>query len=175
MLLFESDDGYKKICIWKDEVPFEYVGQAALRLTTESGDINWHIGTICIEVKLHPRHISNYAMVYMKYIDNPKNKTDIIINFGKENISYKSQVLPFNKAICVGLDKEFADAIDEFFKEYPHGKLPSGTIEILSGGYDNVGSSNIAFKKTMELLIFVFQHIDDLSDNELQCELLKLM
>ena len=73
------------------------------------------------------------------------------------------------------MDKEFADAINEFFKEYPHGKLPSGTIEILSGGYDNVGSSNIAFKKTMELLVFVFQHIDDLSDNELQCELLKLM
>lgn len=114
-------------------------------------------------------------MVCMKYTDNQKNKTDIIINFGGENLSYKSQVLPFNKAVCVGLDKEFADAIDEFFKEYPFGKLPSGTIEILSGGYDEVGSSNVAFKKAMELLVFIFQHIDDLSDNELQCELLNLM
>lgn len=175
MLLFESDNKYKKICIWKDEVPFKYIGQNALHLSTESGDTKWHIGTICVEAKLHPRHISNYAMVHMKYINNQKNKTDIIINFGKKNIFYKSQVLPFNKAICVGLDKEFADAIDEFFKEYPLGKLPSGTIEILSGGYDDVGSSNIAFKKTMELLTFVFQHIDELSDNELQCELLKIM
>ncbi len=175
MLLFESDNGYKKVCIWKDEVPFKYVGQNALHLSAESGDINWHIGTICIEVKLHPRHISNYAMVCMKYTDNQKNKTDIIINFGRENLSYKSQVLPFNKAVCVGLDKEFADAIDEFFKEYPLGKLPSGTIEILSGGYDEVGSSNVAFKQVMALLTFIFQHIDDLSDNELQCELLKLM
>lgn len=175
MLLFESDDGYKKVCIWKDEVPFKCVEQNSMHLSRESGDINWHIGTICIEVKLHPRHISNYAMVHMKYMDNQKNKTDIIINFGRENISYKSQVLPFNKAICAGLNKEFADAIDEFFKEYPLGKLPHGTIEILGGGYDDVGSSNIAFKKTMELLVFVFQHMDDLSENELQWKLLKLM
>lgn len=175
MLLVESNNGYKKICIWKDEAPFEYVNQNALHLSTESGDIHWHIGTICMEAKLHPHHISNYAMVSMKYTNNLQNKTDIIINFGRENISYKSQVLPFNRDICVGLDKEFADAVEEFFKEYPLGKLPGGTIEILSGGYDNVGSSNIAFKKTMELLTFAFQHIDELSDNELQCELLKLI
>ena len=175
MLLFENDNGYKKICIWKDEIPFKHVVQHTLHLSAKADDINWHIGTICIEVKLHPRHISNYAMVCMKYTDNQKNKTDIIINFGRENLSFKSQVLPFNKAVCVGLDKEFADAIDEFFKEYSLGKLPGGTIEILSGGYDEVGSSNAAFKKVMELLMFAFQHIDDLSDNELQCELLKLI
>lgn len=175
MLLFESDNGYKKVCIWKNEIPFKCVGQNTLHLSAESGDINWHIGTICIEVKLHPRHISNYAMVCMKYTNNQKNKTDIIINFGRENLSYKSEVLPFNKAVCLGLDKEFADAIDEFFKEYPLGKLPSGTIEILSGGYDEVGSSSVAFKKVMELLTFIFQYIDNLSDNELKCKLLRLM
>ena len=175
MLIFESDNGYKKGCIWKDEAPFKCVGQNTLHLSVEAGDTNWHIGTMCIEAKLNPRHISNYAMVCMKYTYNQKNKTDIMINFGRENLSYKSQVLPFNKAVCVGLEKEFADAIDEFFKEYPLEKLPSGTIEILSGGYDEVGSSNVSFKKVMELLTFVFQHIDDLSDDELQCELLKLM
>ncbi len=175
MLLFESDKGYKKVCIWKDEIPFKYVGQNTMHLSVASGDVKWHIGTICIEVKLHPRHISNYAMVCMKYTDNQENKTDISINFGRENFFFKSQVLPFNKAICVGLDKEFADAIDEFFKEYSSEKVSGGTIEILSGGYDEAGSSKVAFKKVMELLIFVFRHIDDLSENELQCKLLKLM
>lgn len=175
MLLFESDNGYKKTCIWKDEVPFEYVGQNTMHLTVESSNVNWHIGTICIEVKLHPRHVSNYALVCMKYTDNKKNNTDIIINFGRESRSYKSQVLPFSKAVCIGLNKEFADALYEFFKEDSFGKLPSGTIEILGGGYDEVGSSNVAFKKAMELLISIFRCIDDLSENELQCELLKIM
>lgn len=175
MFLFESNNGYRKVCIWKDEIPFKYIGQNTLHLRTEAGDANWHIGTICIEAKLNPRHISNYAMICMKYMDNQKNKTDIIINFGREKLSFISQVLPFNKAVCMGLDKEFADAIDEFFEEYPLEKLPGGTIEILCGGYDEVGSSNVAFKKVMELLMFAFQHIDELSDNELQCEVLNLI
>lgn len=175
MLLFESDNGYKKVCIWKDEIPFKYVGRNTLHYSVETCDANWHIGTITIEVKLNSRHISNYAMVCMKYTYNQINRTDIIINFGKENYSFESQVLPFNKAVCVGLDKEFADAIDEFFKEYPLGKLPGGTIEILGGGYDEVGSSNVAFKKVMKILMFVFRHIDELSDNELQCEILKII
>ncbi len=76
----------------------------------------------------------------------------------------------------IGLDKEFADAIDEFFKEYLIGKLPSGIIEIFGGAFDEVGSSNIAFKKAINLLVFVFQHIDELfDDNELQCELFNLI
>lgn len=175
MLLFESDNGYKKVCIWKDEIPFKYAGQNALHLSVEADGSNWHIGTICIEVKLNPHHVSNYAMVCMKYTNNQKNKTNIIINFGREEFSFKSQVLPFNKDVCVGLDKEFADAINEFFQEYPLGKLPSGTIEILSGGYDEAGSSNVAFKKVMELLTVVFQHIDALNDKELRDELFELL
>ena len=64
----------------------------------------------------------------MKYTNDQKATTNIFINFGRENFSFKSQVLPFNKTVCAGLDKEFADAINEFFKEYPLKKLPSGTI-----------------------------------------------
>lgn len=33
----------------------------------------------------------------------------------------------------------------------------------------------LAFRKTMNILIFVFQHIDEFDYDELQCELLKLM
>ncbi len=175
MLSFQTSNEYKKVCIWKDEVPFKYVGLNALHLSVESGDINWHIGTICIEVQLHPRHVSNYAMVCMKYIRNKKNKTDIIINFGRDARFFKSQVLPFNKEVTIGLDKEFADAIDEFFKEYPLYKLPGGIIEILSGAFDGVGSSNFALKKVMNMLLLVFQHIDEFDDDKLQYELLKLM
>ncbi len=175
MLLFENDSGYKKVCIWKDEMPFKCNRHERIQLCLDACDENWHVGTICIEAKLSPCHISNYAMVCMKFVKNKKNKTDILINFGQENLVFQSQVLPCGIGVNVGLDREFADAIDEFFKEYPYGKLPSGTIEILGGGYDEVGSSNVAFKKVMELMIFVFQHIDDLSDDMLKKELLNRM
>lgn len=175
VLLFESDNGNKKVCIWKDEMPFNYMGNSTLHMHTEAGSINWHVGTICLEVKLHPRHVSNYAMVCMKYMNNKKNEADIIVNFGRDTRFFKSQVLPFSKEVAIGLDKEFADAIAEFFKEYPLCKLSSGTIEILSGAFDEAGSGNVAFKKVMNMLVFVFQHIDKFDDDELQCELLKLM
>lgn len=175
MLLIKSDNEYKKICIWKDEVPFKCVGQNTLHLCAEAGDANWHTGTICIEAQLHACCVSNYAMVCIKYMDDQKDETNIIIDFASETFSFKSQVLPYNKTVCAGLNKEFADAIGEFFEEYSLGKLPGGTIKILGGGYDEVGSSNVAFKKVMKLLIFVFQHIDDMSDNDLRFELLKLM
>ena len=175
MLLFESNNENKKVCIWKDEIPFNYRGNNTLHMSVSSNDINWHIGTICIEAKLHPRHVSNYAMVCMKYMSNKKNETDIIVNFGRDTCFFKSQVLPFSKEVSIGLDEEFADAINEFFIEYPKSKLPSGTIEVLSGAFDEVGSSNVAFKKVMNMLVFVFQHIDEFDHNELQCELLKFM
>lgn len=177
MLLFESDNANKKICIWKDEMPINYVGKKKQCICIEShtNDIKWHVGTIGIEVKLHPRHVSNYAMIFIKYTNNINNETQITVQYGGENNLIKSQVLPFNKLVCVGLDEEFAEAICEFFVEYSQELLPSGTIEVLSGGYDNVGSSNLAFKKAMELLLFIFRHIDEMSDNELQRELLLLI
>ena len=175
MLIFETNDGYKKIYIWKDIIPFECTGYGILNRHTKAGNMDWHIGTICMEAKLYPRHISNYAMICMKYTKNQNDATNIIINFGNNKRFLKSHVLPFNKEVYVGLDKEFADAIDEFFEEYPVGNLPGGTIEILGGAYDEVGSSNVSFKKVMELLIFVFVHIDEMNNEELQSELFKLI
>lgn len=175
MILFENNTGYKKVCIWKDEMPFNYAGQDKLCSYVGASDISWHIGTICIEAKLHSRHISTYAMICMRYTDNLKNKANIIINYGRKKSFFKSQVLPFNKMVYVGLDKEFVDAIEEFFQDYTLEQLPSGTIEILTGGYDEVGSSNVTFKKVMELLVFIFQHIDELSDDALKHELLNII
>lgn len=167
MLLIKNDNECKKICIWKDEIPFNYVSQDALNLCFNSGSANWYVGTICMEVKLHARHVSNYAMICMRYTNNKETGTDVIINFGRSDISFSSFVLPFNQDVHIGLDEEFANAIDDFFKECSLEKLPSGTIEILNGGYDEVGSSQMTFKKAMELLCFIFQHVNALDENEL--------
>lgn len=173
MLLMKNDNEYKKICIWIDEIPFNCVSQNDLHLCFNSGSASWYVGTICMEVKLNARHVSNYAMICMRYTNNKESETDVIINFGRSDITFSSFVLPFNKDVHIGLDEEFANAIDEFFRECSMEKLPSGTIEILNGGYDEVGSSHMAFKKAMELLCFIFQHIGRLDENELKNELLR--
>lgn len=175
MLFFEDENKYKRACIWEDEIPFNYSCHDTLRLCREAGSIKWHNGIICMEAYLNPRHISNYAMVFMKYTDNQADRADIIINYGREDIIFQSNVLPFNKVICAGLDKEFADTVYSFFSGYPARDLPCGTIEILCGGYDEIGSSIVSFKKVMELMVFTFSNIDKLSSQELQCKLFDIM
>ena len=161
--------------LWKDELPFNCVQQNNMRLLVNAGMANWHIGTICIEARLGVRHISNYAMICMKYTDNQKDNVDILVNYGRNDTFFQSQILPYNKNVCTGLDKEFADAIYEYFEEYSQNQLPKGTVEILGGGFDEVGSSNFSFKKVMQLLLYVFQHIDNMSCDVLKNELLNLI
>lgn len=173
MLLIERE--YKKICIWKDELPFICKGEKTMFLHKMAGDSSWYNGTIAVEARLGVRHISNYAMIFMKYIHKQQNSTDIIIRYGNESRLFNSQVLPFNKNVYMGLDKEFADAIGEFFEKYPIKKFPNGTIEILGGGYNEIGSSNSSFQKVMELLVFIFKYIDVLTSDQLQQELLNLI
>ena len=175
MLLCESDTGYKKICIWKDEMPFDYIGKVHESFNVNAGSGIWHTGMICIEAKLNPRHISNYALICMRYVKNFHNQTEIVIHSGKEEIGFASYVLPLNKCISVGLNEEFASCIKEIFMEYPHKNMPCGTIEILCGGYDEVSSSKMSFKKVIELLVFMFKNIDKMTDEELQNKLLLLL
>lgn len=79
MLLFESDKGYKKVCIWKDEIPFMYVGQNTMHLSVASGDVKWHIGTICIEVKLHRLKKLPQDTAILKTIPNRQNSGRCVI------------------------------------------------------------------------------------------------
>lgn len=146
MFLFENEKETKKVCIWKDEEPFHCVGQEVLHLGSNACDVAWYAGTICIEARLNPHHASNYAMVCMKYTPKPSSKTDIFIRFGKERVTYRSKVIPFNKSVHVGLNKEFVDAIEDFF-DLCNGNLPRGTIEIIGGAFDEVGQVMRHFKK----------------------------
>lgn len=174
MYLFESKNETKKVCIWKDEEPFHCMSQNVLHLSSEACDINWHAGIICMEARLNPHHASNYAMVCMKYTPIASSIADVFIRFGKEKVTYRSKVIPFNKSVHVGLNKEYVDAIEDFFY-LCNGKLPCGMIEIIGGAFDEVGSSYVAFQKLMELLSFVFLNIEKLNEDQLKCEIFKLL
>ncbi len=66
------------------------------------------------------------------------------------------------------MNVEFAEAIKEYFLSCSTKRLPVGNIEILGGGYDEVGSSNIAFKKVMDILLFNFENINQKDSLELR-------
>lgn len=161
--------------MWKEEDSCNDTEYKEVDLCISAGDINWHIGTIGIEVKLNPWHASNYAMICMRYSKKNSNETQIYIRSNRTDIVFESQVFLGNKKIYIGLDEEFEEAIEEFFKERPDQSLPAGIIEILYGGYDKVGSSKMAFKKAMNLLVFIFQNIDEMDIDILKEKLFKLV
>lgn len=164
--MIEFDINGEKICIWKNEEVYEHVQSEYLEIKVPSGNSCWYNGTICMEVKLHPRHISNYAMLCIKYVPGKKAETNVRI-YSTEKIEFESKVLPFGRCIHIGLLKEFEEAIEEFFEGCSEEILPSGSIEILYGGFDEVGSSKYSFKKAMELLVCIFQNIETVSEEEL--------
>lgn len=175
MIVLEDTNGYWKISVWKDNMPVSYKGEKGFSDRFLAGKADWYAGTLCIEAKLNPRHISNYAMICMRYTPKDIAETELIIYSDEEQIFFESTVLPFKKRIHVGLLEEFEEAIKDYFYKGMNGNLPSGTIEVLYGGYDEVGSSSVSIKKTLELLVFLFQHIEKMSDDRLKEELLCLI
>ena len=160
-----------KKAIWQNAIPFEVIQNENIKLKIDAKKCLWYQGTICIEVQLNPRHISNYAMICMRYKKNKNNYTDILINYGNEGGKMLSENKLFNKNAIVGLNREFANAIYEFFRESQL-NIPSGSIEIIGGAYDVAGSSNYAFKKAMDLLIYIFENSKNINDKTIGDELL---
>lgn len=171
MLSFESDNGFRKVRVWNNEVPFSYNPSKKLKMTIDSGKYFWNEEIICIEARLNPRHASNYAMVCVKYIRTQSDNTNIIINYGNCGMDNVQNEL-FNKNAVIGLDDYFADAIYEFFQECPKNIIPNGTIEVIGGAYDEIGSSNSSFKYIMELLMWIFINYNKINEDSFGDKLL---
>ncbi|WP_281085569.1 hypothetical protein [Eubacterium ruminantium] len=170
MLKFESNDGFSKIVLWDNEVPFDYDSHKKKKMIIDAGKNVWHEGTICMEAKLNPRHASNYAMICMKYTYTQSKKTDIIIHYGNYHKDKKNGL--FNKNAFVGLDDFFAKTIYEIFSELPSDIIPCGVIEVIGGAYDEVGSSFMSFKCIIELMIWIFSNYNRISEDSLGDEIL---
>lgn len=171
MLKFESNDGFRKIVLWNNEVPFDYISNKKMKMIIGAGKNVWHEGTICMEAKLNQRHASNYAMICMKYTYTQSKKTDIIIHYGNYYKDKKINGL-FNKNAVIGLDDFFAKAIYDFFRECPPNIIPCGVLEVIGGAYDEVGSSYMSFKCIIELMIWIFSNYNRISEDSLGGEML---
>lgn len=164
MSIYNVTSGYKHITVWDECIFNDIICNDVINITKQSGDIIWHQGIICMEINAYPRHASNYAMLCMEYIFNESNLTNICIEFNRDTtISNQKEILQ-NKNAIIGLNNEFAKAIEEFFVEYPSKKLPSGTIRIFNGAYDEIGSSYYTFKRITEFIINVFSNYNSLND-----------
>ena len=78
----------------------------------------------------------------------------------------------FNKKAVVGLDDYFARTINNIFQKDFAGEVPGGVIEVLSGAYDEIGSSCESFKRTLQLVFKAFSNYDKLDRASMEEEIL---
>ncbi len=166
MMTVQTENGFRKVALWENEVPIAIDSDKKIEIEVEAGEKVWQERILCVEVKLNPRHASNYAMLCMQYKHIPTKKTRVVIHYGKSHKCESTDSL-FNKKAIVGLDDFFAKEICAFLKESPRGFFPEGVLEIIGGAYDEVGSSYISFKNTIELLKWLFENYDKYNENSI--------
>ena len=171
MLRFESDYEFRKVALWNNEIPFDYISSKEKHMEIKAGKGVWHEGTICMEAKLNHGHASNYAMVCIKYTYRPSQTTEIIIHYGNCRKNTGMTGL-YNKNAIVGLDEFFANIIYKFFEECPSETIPGGVVEVVGGAYDEIGSSYMSFKCVIETVIWIFSNYKKISEKGLGEEIL---
>ena len=171
MLTFQTENGFRKVALWENEVPIEIDSDKKIEIEVDAGKNVWQERVMCVEAKLNPRHARNYAMLCMQYKHIPTQKTSIVIHYGKNHKCEGADSL-FNRKAIVGLDDYFAKEICAFLQECPRGVFPEGVLEIIGGAYDEVGSSYTSFKNTIELLSWLFENYDKYNENSIGDEIL---
>jgi hypothetical protein len=174
MVKYENDSKTKKIYIWKDENPLDVVLEEKLEIEVPAKEAFWKEGMICVEAKMNPRHISNYAMLCMNYKANNSGKTNIIINYNIEKNFCRANGQLFNDNSVIGLNNEFAEYLNTIFSESEI-DFPSGIIEIIGGAYDEVGSSYYSFEKIIELISIIFENYEQIGETILGEKLIEIL
>lgn len=158
MKIVKKLDETRAMNVWIDELPYQYkLANKQLLYYKGNKSLEFYEGTISLEVKLNPRHISNYAMIAMTYScgDNDELLVEMVSKDTLEE-KYDSEILEGRKKI-LGIHSEYVDGMIHVFNQLDETELPTGKITILGGGYDEISSSMGAFERVMAILLLLFR------------------
>lgn len=160
MKIIDELDQSRMIKLWIDEIPYSYKKEKTQKLYYKANkSVKFYEGNITAEVKLNARHISNYAMISMKYLNEDIDGliVEIVTDDTKEEM-FDSEIWKGRKKY-LGIHSEFVDGIINLINKYGDSKLPTGRVILMGGGYDEVSSSIIAFERVMDILFFVYKEL----------------
>ncbi|MCM1259284.1 MAG: hypothetical protein NC307_15770 [Roseburia sp.] len=167
MVKYQKLDEYRVMSLWVDEMPEDGIVSAhtIIKEYDANANINWFNGILCLELRLAPRVASNYAMINIKFTKNQSSTFKIIYHLIDLNKVVKSDIAMPNDVVKTGIPKEYTPAFKQVFDELEtRNVLPSGTLEILGGRYSHIGSSIMAFKIVLKILIKLLEQNEKLID-----------
>ena len=146
--------------LWINEIPDnvdDLVTYKAYEYTA-SENVRWFNGELCLELRIAPRAASNYAMLNLKFTECQSSKFQVVYKCCGSDETVQSDIAMPNDVVRTGIVKEYQKTLQQVFEELSLQNLfPSGTLEIIGGRYGSIGSSDIAVKVVLKILIRLFE------------------
>ncbi len=114
------------------------------------------IQSICIELFLGPRDISNYGLLGVELLDNNSNQLNLIMNVSDvdESIYYENLAMQTDE-VHIGIPRIYAKSIlnvsEKIFKESD--RIPAVDLTFGIGAHGYVGSSQLIFTILTKIII----------------------
>ncbi len=155
-----DNDGkiFKSFNFWADEFPFELPNinsEITKKIDFIKNIIKIASKKICIEFSL-PKHLSNYALLGIKYENDNSNSLEIAISDFAENEKYDTDITCLNKDHKYkGLLPEYRDTIYSTINNVliDLGMGLTGKIHINVSAYCELGSSIKSFENAVKILM----------------------
>lgn len=158
--IVETLDLYRKMRLWINEIPDDCrnVDESDVCIYKADRGIYWFNGTLCLELRIAPRDISNYAMLDFKFTQDDSGTFKIRYMFSKEDRIVASDIAVQTDTVHSSIVNEYHKVLIGMFDELSTQNIfPSGTLEILGGRYGDVGSSERAVITVARTLIDLFE------------------
>lgn len=170
MVKVEKLDIYRKMRLWVNELPEEnsVIAMSKISEYSANNDIYWFNGILCLELRIAPRPVSNYAMLCLRFTQDQSSKFRVMYHLREIDEVVKSDIAMKNDIVRNGIVKEYYQTLKQVFDNLDVQNIfPSGTLDILGGRYGYVGSSNMAIKIVLNNLLKLFETYEKLNDEEI--------
>ena len=176
MLKSEDLDTYRKMKLWINEMP-DSVDNTVTYKADEykaSKNIHWFHGELCLELRIAPRAASNYAMLNLKFTGYQSSKFQVVYKVCNADEIVKSDIAMPNDTVKTGIVKEYYKTLQQVFDEMSlQYVFPSGTLEIIGGRYGVIGSSAVAVKVVLKILLKLFELDEHFKTSDINSIILK--
>lgn len=153
-------DAYRRMKLWINELPKDASDMVMDKVYEYNGNenIHWFTGILCLELRIAPRAASNYAMLNLKFTATQSSKFQVVYKFCKSDEIIQSDIAMQNDVVKNGIIKEYYKTLLQTFEKLSlQNKFPSGKLEILGGRHGSIGSSEVAVKVVLMILLKLFE------------------
>jgi hypothetical protein len=162
MILLNNLGRLRKGRLWLNDFPdirFEPIETLRDRTHTSSYAV-WERKSVCLELLLFLRHVTNFGLLGIEYIPDESNHVDLEVSISKDKGKLLEDSLAnrFDK-VHLGLPRHYADIVFQTANEVMQcGIFPPGSLKIAFGAYAESASNDLTFSRITRIMLKLIGH-----------------